>query len=368
MAPAPLTLRALNRATLARQRLLAREEGTPLDVIERLAGLQAQWPKPPFVGLWTRLARFTREDLAARLADRSAVRATMMRGTIHLVSAADYLAFRPALTPMLEAGMEAILRQRGQALDVDGLAAAARAFYGDGARTFEAVRDHLLARHPEADERAMGYAVRMRLPLVLVPDGSLWSYPSIPSFALADAWLGEPVAAAAGPEAMLLRYFAAFGPATVADAQTWSGLKGLRPAVEALRPRLATFRDERKRELFDLPEAPRPDEEAPAPVRFLPEYDNVLLGHDDRRRIVADAHRSKVFLPGLRVAATFLVDGFTAGTWKAERKKKVATLRLEPFAEPAKKVGAELAQEGERLLRFLEPEAASFEVAFSPPP
>jgi len=368
MAGGPLTLRALNRATLARQLLLAREDTSVLAVVERLAGLQAQWPKPPFVGLWTRLARLTRQDLARRLADRSAVRATMMRGTIHLVSAADYLAFRPALAPMLEAGMESLLRQRGQELDVDGLAAAARAFYAGDSRTFEEVRDHLLEKNPDADERAMGYAVRMRLPLVQVPDGSPWSFPTNPRFALADAWLGQPVAASAGPEALLLRYFAAFGPASVADAQTWSGLKGLRPVVEALRPQLVSFRDERKRELFDLADAPRPAEETPAPVRFLPEYDNLLLGHDDRKRIVADAHRSKVFLPGLRVAATFLVDGFVAGTWKAESKKKAATLRLEPFAALAKKVRTELAEEGEKLLRFLEPEAASFEVAVSPPP
>lgn len=357
-----LTRRALNRATLARQLLLAREEASPVSVLERLAGLQAQWPKPPFVGLWARIARFRREELAAALDDRSAVRATMMRGTIHLVSAADYLAFRAALAPVLESGMESILRQRGQELDVDGLVASARKLYAQGPRTFEEVRDHLLAENPDADERAMGFAVRMRLPLVQVPDESPWSFPSIPRFAVAESWLGKPIPEPGGLEELVRRYLAAFGPSSVADAQTWSGLKGLRPTFEALRPELVTFRDERRRELFDLPEAPRPAEDTPAPLRFLPEYDNVLLAHDDRKRIVADEYRKKVFLPGLRVAATFLVDGFTAGTWKAERKRKAARLLLEPFGDLGKKERAELEEEGEKLLRFLEPDAASFEV------
>lgn len=362
MTPAPLTLRALNRATLARQILLEREKTPVVSALERLAGLQAQWPKPPFVGLWTRIADFRREDLAAALADRSAVRATMMRGTIHLVSSADYLAFRPALAPVLESGMESILRQRGQELDVDALVASARALYAEGPRTFEEVRDHLLAGNPEADERAMGFAVRMRLPLVQVPDDSPWSFPPIPRFAVAESWLGKPIPGDGDLEELVRRYLAALGPASVADAQTWSGLKGLRSVFEALRPELVTFRDERRRELFDLPDAPRPAEDTPAPVRFLPEYDNLLLAHDDRRRVVADEHKKKVFLPGLRVAATFLIDGVTAGAWKAERKRKAARLLLEPFGELGKKDRAQVEEEGEKLLRFLEPDAESFEI------
>jgi hypothetical protein len=371
MATPLLSLRDLNRATLARQRLLAQDETSPptlLEAVERLAGLQAQGPKPPFLGLWTRVPGFERQDLHRLFEEHRAVRATMMRGTIHLVSAADYRAFRPILAPVLQAGMESILKQRGQQLDVPALVAAAAAHIAaEGPRTFDEVRDHLLASNPGADERAMGYAVRMQLPLVLVPDGSAWSFPSIPRFALAESWLGEPIAEDAGPEVLLLRYLAAFGPASVADAQTWSGLKGLRPAFEALRPRLLTFRDERDRELFDLPEAPRPPADTPAPVRFLPEYDNLLLGHSDRRRIVADAHKPQVYLPALRVAATFLVDGQVAGSWKTETKRKAATLHLTPFVPLDKKIRQNLEQEGDRLLRFLEPEAQTYAVAIAEP-
>ncbi len=155
------------------------------------------------------------------------------------------------------------------------------------------------------------------------------------------------------------RYLAAFGPASVTDAQNWSGIGGLRPTFEALRGELATFRDARGRELFDLPDAPRPDEETPAPVRFLPEYDNLVLGHDDRSRIVADEHRPRLVTKNLQIPATFLVDGFVAGTFRVERKKKTATLTLAPFGKLLKRDLRALEEEGDALLAFVEPEAAT---------
>ena len=164
------------------------------------------------------------------------------------------------------------------------------------------------------------------------------------------------------PLPLVTRYLAAFGPASVSDMQSWSGLQGLREEFEALRPTLMTFRDERGRELFDLPDAPRPPEEVDAPVRFMPDFDNLILGHDDRRRLIADEHRAAIFLPNLRVLPTFLVDGRVAGTWKVEAKKASATLVIEPFVAVSRPARAALTEEGEGLLRFLEPEAASFAV------
>ncbi|HEY3435976.1 MAG TPA: winged helix DNA-binding domain-containing protein [Solirubrobacterales bacterium] len=360
-----LNLRQLNRATLARQMLLSREKTTATAAVERLAGMQAQLARPPFVGLWTRLDGFRRQDLAESLRRREIVRVTAMRGTLHLMSAADYLAFRGSLQPMLAKSMQSILRERMQNLDMDVLRAEARAFFGGRPATFDALRDHFKAKNPAADERAMAYAIRMHLPLVQVPTEDAWAFPAAADIALADDWLGKAVPLEEAPAHTLVRrYLAAFGPATPRDAQVWSGLQSLRAAFEELRPELVTFRDERKRELFDLPEAPRPGEDAPAPVRFLPEFDNLVLAHDDRTRVIADDHRSKVVLKNLQVRATFLVDGFVAGAWKVERKRKAATLILEPFGKLAKKITAGLEREGEALIRFLEPDA-EFSVATS---
>ncbi|NOK02380.1 MULTISPECIES: winged helix DNA-binding domain-containing protein [Myxococcus] len=357
-----LTLRALNRATLARQMLLAREQTSVLGAVEQLLALQAQQAKPPFIGLWSRVAGFERDVLQVLLQRKEVVRATLMRGTLHLASAEDYRHLRASFTPLLEASVASVLRERAKGLDVAPLVKEARAFFDEAPRTFEALRDHLVARHPQNDERAMGFAVRMFLPLIQVPTETEWGYPGTTDFAVAESWLGAPLRAEADLPTLVQRYLAAFGPASVTDAQTWSGLKGLKSTFEALRPSLRTFRDEKGRELFDLPKAPRPDEDTAAPARFLPEFDSLVLGHEDRARLVDDAYRSKLITKNLRVPATFLVDGFIAGTWTVERKRAAATLVVEPFAPIKKKDRDALVKEGEALLRFMEPEARTFEV------
>lgn len=364
MASAPtLTTRQLNRALLARQMLLAREKTTALDAVERLAGLQAQLARPPFVGLWTRLEGFRREDLLGPLHQRQIVRVTAMRGTLHLMSAADYVELRGALQPGLTRGTQAILRDRAATFDLDALKSQATSFFGSVAATFDAFRNHLKAKDPEADERAMAYMIRTHLPLVQVPTDAAWGFPASADFAMAEAWLGKKVSTdPTTAHELVRRYLAAFGPATPGDAQAWSGLQGLREVFEELRPSLITFRDERKRELFDLPDAPRPEEDVPAPVRFLPEFDNLVLSHDDRSRVIAAEHRPKVVLKNLQVRATFLVDGFVAGTWKIERKRKAAVLILEPFGKLAKGTLAALEEEGEALLRFAEEDAETRDV------
>lgn len=360
-----ITTRQLNRALLARQMLLARENTSAVNAVERLAGMQAQQARPPFVGLWTRLDGFQRGDLTGPLQRREIVRATAMRGTIHLMSAADYVGLRGALQPALTKGMKSILRERAQNLDVAALEAEARTFFGGSPATFDALRNHFKTQDPEADERAMAYAIRNVLPLVQVPTDAQWGYPAAADFALAETWLGTQVSTEPAPAHELVRrYLAAFGPATPTDAQAWSGLQGLRQVFEDLRPTLVTFRDARKRELFDLPEAPRPEEDRPAPVRFVPEFDNLVLAHDDRTRVIADEHRPRVTLKNLQVLATFLVDGFVAGTWKVERKRKAAALILEPFGQIDKKTAKALEAEGDALLRFVEEDAETREVRF----
>ena len=361
-----LTVADLNRATLARQMLLAREKTTALAAVERLGGLQAQLAKPPFIGLWSRVAGFEAADLVALAEKRKVVRATAMRATLHLMTAKDYVALRPALAPMLAAAMAGVLRERAKGLDLTRVTAAARRCLEARPLTFEELRLELAREWPDLDARAMGYAVRTTLPLVQVPGGEDWGWPGSACFAVAETWLGARIPDAASAEPLVLRYLGAFGPASVKDAESWSGLRGLAPAFEALGTKLARFRDDKGKELFDLVKAPRPPAGTPAPVRFLPDYDNLMLGHADRRRVVADVHRPKLATKNLRILASFLVDGFIRGTWRIERARKAAEMVLEPFEDVARKARPELAAEGAALLRFAEPDAATHEVRFAP--
>lgn len=356
-----LTRRSLNRATLARQLLLARADVSTVEAIERLGGLQAQEAKPPFVGLWTRVSGFERQHLHDALEQRAVVRSTFLRATLHLTSTSDYAAFRLTIQPALTKAMS-VLGARADGLDVDALLPVARTLLAAEPRTFNELRPLLLAAFPTVDERALGYAVRTQLPLVMVPTDDPWAFPSAADFTLAETWLGEPLAGGSDLDALACRYLAAFGPATPADMQSWSGLQGLKSIFEGLRSRLRAFRDERGRELFDLPNAPRPGDDAPAPPRFLPEFDNLVLAYADRTRVLAEERRADVVTRNLRVRATFLRDGFVAGTWRTERKRSTAALLLAPFEPlPADALG-ELAGEGEALLRFLEPDATAFDV------
>ena len=342
-----LSRRALNRALLARQMLLKRESLDVARVIEHLGGLQAQQARPPFTGLWSRIDGFTREHLSNLLRDRKVLRVTMLRGTLHLVTAADFQAWRPLLQTMLNSGSQTILRDRLTTFDHAKVLEFAVAGYKRGPRTFTSLRNELVAAFPDGDERAMGYFVRMNLALASVPDtDSAWGFSGDVEFEPVD---GFRATGGSKADSLITRYLGAFGPATVADFQAWSGLKGAKPLFDGLN--LVTFHDDRKRLLYDLPDSPRPDPETPAPVRFIAEFDNLVLGHADRSRIVADEHRPRVVTKNLLVLGTFLVDGFVAGTWKCERKK----IRIEPFDAVPRKVMEALEEEGERLARFLEP-------------
>ena len=361
-----LTLRELNRATLARQMLLDRQAIPVLDAVERLAGLQAQVTSPPYVGLWTRLRDFRREDLTRLMEERQVVRATLMRATLHLMTAEDYLLLRPALQPALTRSMNSIAGKRLDGLDVDRLVGAAREYFEREPHPFADLRPLLSELEPDRDPSALAYAVRTSLPLVQVPSGGVWGYSGKAPFTTAERWLGRALSGSEDPRRLVLKYLAAFGPAMVRDVQTWSGRMQLKQPVEELRAELRTFRDERGNELLDLPDAALPPEDTPAPPRFVPDYDNLVLSHADRGRVISDEHRKKVFLSAARVRATFLIEGFVRGAWKVEKTRKTATLVIEPFEPISTEDRAALSDEGERLVRFLaEPQGAeTFEVRF----
>ncbi|MEU8125267.1 winged helix DNA-binding domain-containing protein [Spirillospora sp. NPDC049024] len=351
-----LSTRALNRATLARQMLLAREPIPAAEAVGRLCGMQAQEPKPPFLGLWTRVEGFQASDLHSALQGRSLVRATMMRATLHLVTSADYTAFRTSMQPMLDGGLR-VLGDRAKGLDLEKVVPAARSLLEAGPLTFNEIRAELQRLFPEVNERALGYAVRLCVPLVMMPTEDRWGFPRTSRFALADSWLDSGPDAVNAVDELMLHYLAAYGPASAADAQTWSGLSTTGEALERLRPSLLTFTDDKGRELFDLPDAPRPGEDVPAPARFLPEFDSLVLAHADRRRVIADDHRPMLTTKNLRVRAVFLWDGFARGIWETEYKRKVATLRMRPFEALPQAAVDGLRTEGEALLRFMEPDA-----------
>jgi hypothetical protein len=347
-----LSSRALNRALLARQGLLERLQMPVPDAIEHLVGLQAQSPNAPYFGLWSRVQGFTTDDLAGLLERREVVRTVLMRSTVHLVSGRDARFLRPLLAPMLERRLVAG-SSWGQALsgmDLVALVAVGRELLEQEPRTNPELAALLVERFPGRDGESMTQGLRNLLALVQVPPRGIWGVGGVVRLTTADAWLGAPAQPDATRDELVTRYLAAFGPASVRDAQAWCGLTRLGEVFERLRPQLACFRDEDGRELFDLPEAPRPDPDARAPARFLPEYDNALVSHADRRRIIDPAHRERVFTKG-----SLLVDGVVRGTWRLTTPRRRATLRIEVFRALSRRDRAGVEREGARLLDFAAP-------------
>jgi hypothetical protein len=366
-----LTDRALGRALLARQMLLERRALPVGKALERLVGMQAQTPRSPYVALWSRLAGFTPPQLETLIRRRRAARVGLMRSTIHLVTAADCLALRPPLQAVLERtfqGSSPFAKRVGKGVDLAAVVAAGRALLDEQPMTTADLGKRLVERWPGRDPEALAYVIRYLVPVVQVPPRGLWSGSGLPIWATTDAWLKRPLAAAPLDElvdAMVLRYLAAFGPAGPRDAQIWSGLPQLAPVFERLRPRLRVFRDERGRELFDLPSAPRPDAGTPAPTRFLPDYDNVLLSHHDRRRIVSDENRRRFASPNGQIPGLFLIDGAVAGMWRLERTDRAAILRVTPFGRLAPADRGALLDEAGALVAFLAADAARRDVRVS---
>jgi hypothetical protein len=359
-----LDVRTLNRALLERQMLLRRRRVRALEAVERLVALQAQVPRDPYVALWSRLDRFRPTALAEPIADRRAVRMTLLRGTLHLVTARDAIGLRSLIQPVIEGTLygSSPLRTAVGSVDTAGLLRFLRVLLEERPHTRAELVKEIGGRWPDVDATSLGYAIYL-LPTVQVTPRGLWGRSGPSAFTTVEAWLGRPIERDVEPDDMILRYLAAFGPATVADAQTWSGISGLRGAFERLSPRLRTLRDERRRELFDLPNAPLPSPTAAAPPRFLPEYDNVVIGHKDRSRIVPSG------LPVWTEVGwgTVLVDGFVAARWKLEGDGAEATLRIEPFRTLPRVERSDVSEEGRRLATFLAPDAARLRVRFTAP-
>jgi hypothetical protein len=360
-----LNRRALNRATLDRQLLLRRDPRAPLAAVTHLAGLQAQAPQAPYLGLWTRLSGFDPAEVSDLITKRRLLRAPVIRATVHLITPEDFLLFRPLVQPQMERVLKTNFPLKG--VDLAEFVPVARALVTERPRTRAELGRLLGERWPEAAPRSLAHAATYLLPAVQVPPRGLWRRSGAPTWAAVDAWLAEappdaapgasPHSPAAPPaeaaERLVLRYLAAFGPATVNDAQTWSGLTRLREVTERLD--LRHYRGEDGADLLDLPDVRLPDPDTPAPPRFLPEYDNLLLSHADRKRVIPRP-RPIPLLPGNGAAAGFvLIDGDWGAVWKLSRDGDTAIITITPFIALGHATRDALTAEASRLLDFLAP-------------
>ena len=361
--PRVLTDRELNRALLARQLLLSRAPLTPTAAIERLAGLQAQWAPAPYVGLWSRLTRFAIADLERALAARRVVKATLMRGTLHLVSATDYPALSVATTRARPEHWTPLSRRVPNAKTIHR----ATLEYARDARTREELAAFLTTQGVAQDlsAPALWWMIASHGWLVHVPPSGTWAHRTSGDLIAADAWIRsarEPRLEAA-VQLTVRRHLGAFGPATVDDISSWSSIRTpvIRAALDALGAKVRTFTDPRGRSLYDLKGGPLPGVDTPAPVRFLPKWDSTLLAYapPERVRILSEAHRKTVIAKNGDVAPTILVDGMVAGTWSVIARPREATVVVAPFGRISKADRGALLEEGERLARFIAPASAA---------
>ena len=361
--------RQLGRALLARQLLLRRATLPLTAAIEHLVGLQAQASTPPYYGLWSRLQDFDPTELGRTLLDRETVRLTLMRGTVHLVTVRDANLLRPITQAVIDRGHNATFGKRMSAVDPGRLAAVVRGHLRDGPLTARELGRRLAEEGIADDAEAAGYAAVTRVPLVQVPPRGVWGAGGRARYLTLEQWTGTELQPRPSIEDVVVRYLAAFGPASVMDVQNWSGLTRLKPVLTELEPRLITFADDRGRELFDLPDAPRPDPDTPAPPRFLGQFDNALLGHADRRRIITeDAARVTQGISAQRWINHLLVDGMLRGSWWVENDRKqraVLTVRpFEPFSAAERRA---VADEAEQLLALAGGDAELRDVRFETP-
>ncbi|WP_036746796.1 winged helix DNA-binding domain-containing protein [Paenibacillus sp. UNC451MF] len=356
--------RALNRALLARQFLIERTRLPVGEVLEHLIGLQSQAPNPPYFGLWTRLKDFTQESLSQLLLNRQAVRIALMRSTIFLVTSRDCLTLRPLVQPVLDRGLKGNYGKYLNGIDLHAAGAYGRRLVEEKPLTFSEMGQLLQEQWPDCDPSALSAVVRTLVPLVQTPPRGIWGSSGQAVHTSAVSWIGSPLASEGTLESLVTRYLRAFGPASISDVQVWSGLTQLRKVMERLRPHLCTFVDDNGIELFDVPGGERPDVDTPVPVRFLAEFDNMLLSYKDRTRIIADDYRKRVFTVNGIIKATILIDGFVQGLWRIKCKGSTATLIIEPFQLISQSVKDELTVEGERLLLFAEPDATVRDIQF----
>ena len=366
-----LTLRELNRAMLARQLLLDRASIGIVAAVERLAALQAQWAPSPYIALWSRLRDFRREKLWSAIERHQVIRARLMRGTLHLVSARDFYAYAVATQDLQRGAWNRL--QVGRGVDPKRVAALAIAFAREP-RPKEEVLEHIEGRIGGKLGGPFNWLVwrfvSAHADLVTAPPGGHWEYGGTDApYVAARHWIarGERPSEEAALETLVRRFLAAFGPATVADVAKFAGQAPprIRPTLERIAPKLRTFSDEEGRLLYDLPRAPRPDGGLSAPVRFLPRYDELLISYQHRDRVIAPVHRHAVYTKNAIVEAVVMVDGFAAGTWSLVRAKNDAVLRIAPFARIAPRDRVAVEAEGETLLQFLAPDATVAGVRFA---
>ncbi|MGW1343510.1 winged helix DNA-binding domain-containing protein [Kribbella sp. NPDC002412] len=344
-----LSPRALGRALLERQLLLERVDLPVVAAVERVFGLNAQSPNDPYLALWARLESFTIPSLTAAIEDRSLVRSTMMRATQHLMSVDDFSFVRPVLAPLLRRVQRNAFGRRTKGVDLEALVVAVRELLADGRTLTRPELGRLLAeRWPVDEPTALGWTAQYLEPLIHPAPSGTWNVYGATPFTLAPTGIADV-------RRMVLRYLAAFGPATVADARTWSGVSGLREVFADLRPSLKVYADESGRELYDLPDAPLPPDDIEAPIRFLPSFDATLLAHADRTRIMTNEIRAQVCI-GAGVAPTLLQNGTVTASWTIHSTNNTAVLTIQPLRPLADLPSIE--SEGLRLLAFTHPSDA----------
>lgn len=352
-----MSRRELNRATLARQSLLTRSSSNAAEMIEHLVGMQAQNHNDPYYALWSRLESFQPAELSDLVVSRGALRIPLLRSTIHLVTSRDALRLRSIFGPVLARTFGSTAFARDIAgVDREALLEMARRLLEERPRTRAELGPLLAERWPERVPASLAQAATYLIPVVQVTPRGIWQRQGPAAWSSIENWLGLPLEPAGSPDDLVVRYLGAFGPAAQKDIRVWSGLTGLAEVVQRLRPRLRTFRDEKGIELFDLPDAPRPDPETPAPPRFLPEYDNLLLSHSDRSRFFEPDVVPKGWVGNL------LVDGIFAGGWKVARSKDRAELRIELGIKLRRPDREDVVAEGYRLLALTDPAIGDHDV------
>jgi CRISPR/Cas system-associated endoribonuclease Cas2 len=364
-----LSNRALGRATLARQLLLGRTHLTVAEAVGRLLGLNGQDPDPPYLALWNRLDGFGIDDLDAARRDGEVVRSTMFRGTQFLATPSDFRLLRCLMTDFMQRTQRSFYKgQETQPVDLDDLVAEARELLADGAVvTRSELGRRLATSRPGIKPGSLGRSVQYLLPVVHPLPTGAWRSSAQALYALPDRWDGDTsdFDLDAGLDELIVRYLSAFGPASPADARVWSGIARLKPVFERLRPRLRTFTDEDGRELFDLPDAPLPDPDEPAPTRLLPRFDAVALSHANRARVMTDEVRAHV-IDGSAMEHFVLLDGTVAGRWwlDASEAGGPAIARIQPLRSWSPAEHDEVEAEALRLLAWTDPGASAHRVDF----
>ncbi len=356
-----LTDRQLNRATLARQLLLERSDMPITDTIAWLLGMQAQQTHDPYIGLWSRLNGFTHEALTALIVDRTLARATTMRGTLHLHTIDDLIGIRAEMQPFLRSVWISNFRKRFGGNDEAAVLKLARELLDAEPMTAGQLGKRLSETFPVGEPLAMTMLLQSTDTLIQIPPTRIWGSGHSPVITRIGNWLPAPYERPIPRETLVRRYLAAYGPASVADMQSWSRLTKLGEVFETLRPELVTFIAPDGRELFDLSDGPRPDADTPAPVRFLPLYENAILGYDNRRRFLApDDDKRGDFLHDAKPGV--LVDGLMSAGWAIDSKKGAAVLTVTPYHKLRKRDVADIEREGHKFLRFMEEKAETFDV------